>query len=127
MITHVQHKSGQFVSYGPLTLPATKADPQGFGSATTYAKRYALCAVFGVIADQDDDGQLSSGRNAPKNASKEQIQVAKELLKKIATDNGMTEKQAEQVCLDYLKISNPLEKTNNEEIGLILNYLNSKK
>lgn len=43
-----------------LSLPVTKADPQGFGSAITYARRYGLAAAIGVVADDDDDGNAAS-------------------------------------------------------------------
>jgi hypothetical protein len=36
------HESGQELSAGVLSLPAVKRDAQGFGSAHTYARRYAL-------------------------------------------------------------------------------------
>lgn len=39
-----------------LTMPVAKADAQGIGSAITYARRYALMAVCGVVGDDDDDG-----------------------------------------------------------------------
>lgn len=31
--------------------------PQGQGSGITYARRYALCSMLGIVADEDDDGQ----------------------------------------------------------------------
>jgi hypothetical protein len=39
-----------------------KADPQGVGSAITYARRYALMAAVGV-APEDDDGNAASHTN----------------------------------------------------------------
>jgi hypothetical protein len=55
--TRIVHSSGQWMEFGPLAIPMTKRDPQGFGSACTYAKRYALCAVLGIVSgDEDDDG-----------------------------------------------------------------------
>lgn len=42
----------------PLLL--VKADPQGQGSAITYARRYTLCAVLNLVADDDDDGSAGS-------------------------------------------------------------------
>lgn len=125
--THIFHESGEFISFDKLSLPATKADAQEFGSAVTYAKRYSLAAVFGVTSDEDDDGNKTSGDNAPKLASKVQITAANNLVKELAEKNGMSSKQAEQVVLDYLKIKHPINQANNEEMGLILNYLNSKK
>lgn len=35
--------------------------PQSMGSAITYAKRYALVAIFGLNVDDDDDGNAGSG------------------------------------------------------------------
>ena len=33
------------------------------GSAITYARRYSLSAILGVVADEDDDGNGAQGRN----------------------------------------------------------------
>jgi hypothetical protein len=49
------HKSGQFIQ-DEFTLPVAQLSPQGAGSAATYARRYALMALVGVAAE-DDDGQ----------------------------------------------------------------------
>lgn len=49
------HESGEVFSAGKLHVPAAKQDPQGYGSALTYARRYSLMAACG-IAPEDDDG-----------------------------------------------------------------------
>ena len=53
------HESGETFSAGVLTVPASKQDPQGYGSALTYARRYSLMAACG-IAPEDDDGNAAS-------------------------------------------------------------------
>jgi hypothetical protein len=53
------HTSGETLSSGPLHVPASKNDPQGYGSALTYARRYSLMAACG-IAPEDDDGHAAS-------------------------------------------------------------------
>lgn len=53
------HESGQTLSGGKLHVPASKQDPQGYGSALTYARRYSLMAACG-IAPEDDDGNAAS-------------------------------------------------------------------
>lgn len=58
--TMVMHSSGQRIVTDPLILRPTKNDPQGQGSAITYAKRYQLMALFGVVGDKDDDGNAAS-------------------------------------------------------------------
>jgi len=63
--TRVVHKSGQWVEFGPLFVPAGKQDAQGLGSAATYARRYGLASALGVCADEDDDGNAASGKPSP--------------------------------------------------------------
>jgi hypothetical protein len=62
--TRIVHHSGQWVEFGPLVIPLAKLDAQVIGSATSYAKRYALCAAIGVVSDDDDDGNLASSKMA---------------------------------------------------------------
>ena len=38
---------------------------QGYGSAITYARRYALSAAFNRVADEDDDGNAAMGGKSP--------------------------------------------------------------
>ena len=53
------HESGETISGGELHVPAAKLDPQGFGSALSYARRYSLMAACGIAAE-DDDGQAAA-------------------------------------------------------------------
>lgn len=53
------HESGEVYSAGKLHVPAVKQDPQGYGSAITYARRYSLMSACG-IAPEDDDGNMAS-------------------------------------------------------------------
>jgi hypothetical protein len=53
------HESGETLECGKLHVPASKQDPQGYGSALTYARRYSLMAACG-IAPEDDDGNAAS-------------------------------------------------------------------
>lgn len=61
--TILTHASGQQIRLGPLTLPVSKEDAQGYGSAATYARRYSMMAVAGVVGDADDDGEGAVGRS----------------------------------------------------------------
>ncbi|MBN8173519.1 ERF family protein [Burkholderia multivorans] len=66
LTTRLMHESGEWIE-DTLVMPLPKPDPQGFGSAMTYARRYALAAITGVYQD-DDDGNAasrSSGNAAP--------------------------------------------------------------
>lgn len=58
VISTLVHSSGQWIR-GKLRMKPTKNDPQGVGSALTYARRYAYAALVGV-AQVDDDGNAAS-------------------------------------------------------------------
>jgi hypothetical protein len=60
LITRLVHASGQWIaSETPLLVDGSKN--QEFGSALTYMKRYALAAMLGVAADEDDDANAADG------------------------------------------------------------------
>lgn len=63
--TRLAHSSGQWIEFGPLTVPLSKRDAHGVGSATTYAKRYGLSAALGISAEEDDDGNEAASKPAP--------------------------------------------------------------
>jgi hypothetical protein len=66
----LEHKSGSSVAFGEFPLPDL-ADPQKLGSAITYARRYALAAVLGLVAEEDDDANAASPpRGKPQAAPK---------------------------------------------------------
>ena len=56
--TIITHKSGEWMSQ-EMSVPVSKPDAQGAGSALTYMRRYALAAVVGVV-QADDDGNSAS-------------------------------------------------------------------
>jgi hypothetical protein len=58
VVTVLMHRSGQYMrSY--YAIPLIKKDAHSVGSCITYARRYALQAVAGIPAD-DDDGDKAS-------------------------------------------------------------------
>jgi len=56
--TILMHSSGEFIS-GSYPIRPVKGDPQAYGSAITYARRYAFSAITGIAADDDDGNQAS--------------------------------------------------------------------
>jgi hypothetical protein len=57
--TTLMHTSGQWVkSLHPILTQ--KTDPQSFGSAMTYARRYSLAAICGCTPEGDDDDAESA-------------------------------------------------------------------
>lgn len=47
---------------GRVRLRLVQDNMQQFGSAITYARRYTIAAVTGATTDEDDDGNITTGR-----------------------------------------------------------------
>jgi hypothetical protein len=122
--TQLWHEEGEFVFYDPLKLPATKRDAQGFGSAATYARRYALSAVFGITSDQDDDGNIAVD-TVPKKIEINEVPII----------NGLVNSLSKEMNLDFdttwetlkrktgVKVDS-IENLNTEQSGLIKKCIN---
>lgn len=64
LVTLLSHKSGQWIK-SVVALAYEKLDGfQALGSAITYLKRYSYCAILGIVADADDDGNMADGNSA---------------------------------------------------------------
>lgn len=67
ILTHAD--SGEWMEADTEVICGKVGDPQAFGAAQTYARRFALQAML-LIPAEDDDGNTAAGRTAPKVASK---------------------------------------------------------
>ena len=106
LVTMLLHISGEWIrSFMPIYM--TKKDPQSFGSAITYCRRYALAAIVGVCP-ADDDGEAAQGRDAakkeapaaPKTISKMQIDEIETLLR---YREDVREKLLDWASIDFIK------------------------
>ena len=88
------HESGQTLKGEPTPLLLAKQDAQSQGSAMTYARRYGVMAVLGLVADEDDDGNkasYSTPKTAPKPSEK---QLG--LIRTLAREQGLTDAEINQ-------------------------------
>ena len=70
------HTSGQWIRTSGMFVSVDKFNAHGFGSATTYARRFSLMALACVVGDDDDDGNAAVQTAPP-------VQVNQELKKAI--------------------------------------------
>jgi len=92
VVTRLIHESGEWLECN-YTIPLTKLDPQAAGSAITYARRYALQAMAGIPA-VDDDGESAMGRKEKPvggRITRKQAQTLHELL-------SLTEADVSKFC-----------------------------
>lgn len=66
--TIILHISGERIESNCPIVCAKQNDPQALGSAITYARRYSLASIMGIMTEQDDDAEKAMARNnnAPK-------------------------------------------------------------
>lgn len=70
--TILMHESGEWLK-GTLSLKPTKNDPQGMGSAITYARRYALASICGLATEDDDGNEASKEPTKAKGAPQDKL------------------------------------------------------
>ena len=62
------HSSGQYIS-SVIPIMQIEGGPQAFGSAISYARRYALGALLNVAFTDDDDANIAEGNKAKRAAN----------------------------------------------------------
>lgn len=66
------HESGEYIESQPFYLKPAKNDPQAYGSAITYARRYSYQAILNLNCGEDDDGNAATfGDNKPTKKAQE--------------------------------------------------------
>jgi hypothetical protein len=123
LTTRLLHSSGEWIE-DTAVCPLQKNDPQGYGSALTYLRRYSLSAICGLYQD-DDDGEAT--RMNPQDYIKK-IQSSnslQELQKNFASifpeiknDSALTkavvaEKDKMKIMFDDRRMENEVESKNN--------------
>jgi hypothetical protein len=91
LTTRLMHMSGEYIE-STASCPLPKNDPQGFGSALTYLRRYSLSAICGLYADDDD------GQGAQISAPNINVDELVKTLKSATSLKDLTDKYAECVA-----------------------------
>lgn len=97
LVTMLAHTSGQWMK-SEFPIISAKMDSQGIGSAMTYAKRYSLSGILGIVADEDDDGEAAMERKkvSVKEEDNETFPIDKFL--------KLFDKEEKLQAMEYLKV-----------------------
>lgn len=116
--TILLHSSGQWIS-SKVRMPSNTADAQSIGSAITYAKRYAFCAILGIVADDDEDANIASGNTAQKEQPKEQPKkTANSRVKKELTRDHLNNESAMESISEWLYNKEKIAKEANQPFSV---------
>jgi len=128
--TTLYHTSGEWISGIQLVNPV-KDDPQALGSAISYARRYSLSAMLGIVVDEDDDADIASSKEKP--TTKEKGTVAGGITpsqnKKIYALAKEKEYSPEE-ARDYMKAhfgKNSTKELTKDEASVMIEFLNEIK
>lgn len=116
--TILLHSSGQWIS-SKVRMPSNTADAQSIGSAITYAKRYAFCAILGIVADDDEDANIASGNTAQKELPKElPKKTANSRVKKELTRDHLNNESAMKSISEWLYNKEKIAKEANQPFSV---------
>lgn len=116
--TILLHSSGQWIS-SKVRMPSNTANAQSIGSAITYAKRYAFCAILGIVADDDEDANIASGNTAQKEQPKEQPKkTANSRVKKELTRDHLNNESAMKSISEWLYNKEKIAKEANQPFSV---------
>lgn len=129
--TVIVHESGEVMEFEPFPLILSKQDPQGQGSAVTYARRYALQSVTGMVSDEDDDGNKASKPTntipmsdvpPPRLGNKATTKQLAEMFKIAKEQKGFTDQSLAYEWLEQEIGKDPREATTKEASDFIGGY-----
>lgn len=128
VVTRLMHKSGQWIE-GRYPCASGNMDHQRIGSAISYGRRYSLCAVLGIAADDDNDGadadRVDFGKRNP-TQERERFESKPEpepedprdihdrLVKALDTCTTLAELDAEKQTVGFVRDYNTLAKVYSE-------------
>lgn len=112
LVTMLAHTSGQWMK-SEFPIVSSKMDSQGIGSAMTYAKRYSLCGMVGIVADEDgdDDGEAAVGRGKREPVQQKPLnKITAEQVNMIRTLEAKLDNESKSKLYAYLAGSHKIER-----------------
>lgn len=97
LATTVIHDSGEWIEF-TSRLVITRDDPQGYGSAVTYAERYLIKTIFKIVTDDDNDA--TTQRLADGEMKKDWVRAFTVMSKKVDPDHQPTNNEFVQFMTD---------------------------
>ncbi len=104
LITMIVDKQGEVVESNLVPLAVDKPGPQALGSALTYARRQGICALLGLVGEEDDDANIAEGgAEAPQKPPERRQATQKQLsyLHHLATQLQLSEEAKESLKRQY--------------------------
>lgn len=113
LTTVIFHTSGESIE-ATVPLVLSKQDPQGFGSAMTYFRRYGYASALQIVIDEDDDGNNASrpakpaSSNSYQNPEAPATEKQKQLIAKKLKEQGISLDEMDGHIIETYGVDTPL-------------------
>jgi len=118
LFTRIIHESGEWLG-SRYVLHPVKDDPQGMGSALTFARRYAAMALLGIAPEDDDGTAASTRRDDPPDEPR-----PAQLRARIAALGKAKQKSLDEVAADFAMWSTGTSIAE-ADVELLAKYINA--
>lgn len=102
---YVIDKCGAYIEYEPIVMPMgsdrQKNAAQSAGSLLTYLRRYSISAIFGLAAEEDDDGRSYGGYSEQSHHSVPRQQYQRQAPQSLQKRQPTTIEQARAITMTY--------------------------
>lgn len=95
LVTRLYHTTGQCLE-SRIPIPVGINDPQKLGSAITYYRRYSVCSLLSVTADEDDDGNNAKLTKPAINQAQDKIESHKQAVTECMAELGWDKTKKEE-------------------------------
>ena len=93
LVTKLVHAESGEWQESLITMPLAKADPQAYGSALTYARRYGLSSMVGLVTEDDDANAACKGVSDLQNPRIANIKPRQEIIENLPHIDGISYQQ----------------------------------
>ena len=93
LVTKLVHAESGEWQESLISMPLAKADPQSYGSALTYARRYGLSSMVGLVTEDDDANAACKGVSDLQKPRIADIKPRQEIIENLPHIDGISYQQ----------------------------------
>ena len=93
LVTKLVHAESGEWQESLIVMPLAKADPQAYGSALTYARRYGLSSMIGLVTEDDDANAACKGNSDLQRPRIADIKPRQDAMENLPHIDGVTYQQ----------------------------------
>ena len=118
VLTHAE--TGEQIHSDIPLVSKDERDPQKLGGSITYARRYGIVSLLAIVADDDDDGNTSAGKQADGRPAPKPKVTPEQVQQVLAVENPLEEKFVKGLITQYQRAGITDDKVMMSEIRKVI-------